>query len=184
MAMLAVEAVHAGEAGPGQVSQSRCEVSTAQVGAILRGVADAGSVAVPCPSINITKLCTTERDPWEVETLKTRALEHLSRYDIILMLRAIWEPHTIRYQLVDIPVGLLRLLAACEPAPVGRRVTRRSLGADVVRHGQTLFRVHFDGSNGKCQIRNLRMRDCTLLLEWEKLREPTAIMPDPADLPL
>jgi hypothetical protein len=135
-------------------------------------------------SINITKLCTTGRDPWEAETLKTRALEHLSRYEIILMLRAIWEPQTMRYQLVDIPVELLRLLAGCEPAPVGRRVTRRSLGADVVRDGETLFRVHFDGSDGKCQIRNLRMRDCTLLLEWEKLREPTAIMPGAEDLPL
>ena len=27
-------------------------------------------------SINITKLCTTEREPWEAETLKTRAVEH------------------------------------------------------------------------------------------------------------
>jgi hypothetical protein len=99
-------------------------------------------------SINITKLCTTERDPWEAETLKARAIEHLSRYDIILMLRAIWEPQTMRYQLVDIPVELLRLLSECRPQPVGRRLTRRSLGADVVREGVTLFRVHFDGSDG------------------------------------
>ena len=134
--------------------------------------------------INITKLCTTERDPWEAETLKARALEHLSRYDIILMLRAIWEPQIMRYQLVDIPIDLLRLLAGCEPAPVGRRVTRRSLGADVVRDGETLFRVHFDGSDRKCQIRNLRLRDCSLLVEWEKLREPTAIMPGPEHLSL
>jgi hypothetical protein len=133
--------------------------------------------------INITKLCTTERDPWEPDTLKTRALEHLSRYDIILMLRAIWELQTMRYQLVDIPVDLLRSLAGCKPEPVGKRVTRRSLGADVVRDGQTLFRVHFDGSDGKCQIRNLRMQDCELLLEWEKLREPTAIMPGPEPSP-
>jgi hypothetical protein len=128
-------------------------------------------------SINITKLCTTERDPWEAEMLKARATEHLSRYDIILMLRAIWEPQTMRYQLVDIPVDLLRLLADCKPEPVGKRVTRQSLGADVVRDGETVFRVHFDGSDGKCQIRNLRIEDCKLLLEWEKFREPTMITP-------
>ncbi len=113
---------------------------------------------------------------WEANTLKTRAMEHLSRYDIILMLRAIWEPQTMRYQLVDIPVDLLRLLMGCRPLPVGKRITRPSLGADVVREGETLFRVHFDGSDGKCQIRNLRMQDCKLLLEWEKLREPTVIV--------
>jgi hypothetical protein len=135
-------------------------------------------------SINITKLCTTERDPWEAETLKVRALEHLSRYDIILMLRAIWEPQTMRYQLVDIPVDLLRLLGECQPLSVGKRVSRRSLSADIVREGETLFRVHFDGSDGKCQIRNLRIQDCKLLLEWEKLREPTAIVPGPEQLSL
>lgn len=130
-------------------------------------------------SINITKLCTTEREPWEAETLKARVSQHLSRYDIVLMLRAIWEPQQMRYQLVDIPVDLLRLVAASSPQPVGKRTTRRSLGADIVRGGDILFRVHFDGSDGKCQIRNLRMQDCNLLLEWEKLREATSIVPTP-----
>lgn len=128
-------------------------------------------------SINITKLCTTEREPWEADTLKARALEHLGRYDIILMLRAIWEPQTMRYQLVDIPVDLLRLMANCSPAPLAKRLTRRSLGADITRDGEILFRVHFDGSDGKCQIRKLRIQDCKLLLEWEKLREATPIIP-------
>ncbi|MGH6853080.1 MAG: hypothetical protein ACREDJ_07800, partial [Methylocella sp.] len=77
----------------------------------------------------------------------------------------------MRYQLVDIPVDLLRLVAASTPQPVGKRVTRRSLGADIVRKGDILFRVHFDGSDGKCQIRGLRIADCKLLLEWEKKRQ-------------
>jgi Type II site-specific deoxyribonuclease len=129
--------------------------------------------------INVTKLCTTEREPWDAGTLKARAIEHLGRYDIILMLRAVWEPATMRYQLVEIPVSLLRLLGDCEPTPVGRRPGRRSLGADVVRGGKVVFRVHFDGSDGKCQIRNLRVEDCKLLLEWEKVREPLAVTPGP-----
>ncbi|HEV2098818.1 MAG TPA: hypothetical protein VGR45_07810 [Stellaceae bacterium] len=125
--------------------------------------------------INITKLCTAEREPWDAETLKARAIEHLGRYDIILMLRAVWSVDLVRYQLVDIPVSLLRLLANCEPAPVGRRTGRRSLGADVLRDRHIAFHVHFDGSDGKCQIRGLRIEDCKLLLEWEKLREPSAV---------
>lgn len=39
--------------------------------------------------ISITKLCTTEREPWESKVLKDRVLEHLDRYDMILMLRAV-----------------------------------------------------------------------------------------------
>ena len=42
--------------------------------------------------INITKLCTTERDPWEPEALVVHVMDHLSRYDRILMLRAVWPP--------------------------------------------------------------------------------------------
>jgi Type II site-specific deoxyribonuclease len=120
--------------------------------------------------INITKLCTTERDPWEAEMLKRRALEHLQRYDVILMLRAVWEEKTVRYQLVEIPVSLLALLAHCQPTPVGKRKGRRSLGADVLRGEEIVFHVHFDGSDGKCQIRGLRLADCILLAEWDKRR--------------
>jgi Type II site-specific deoxyribonuclease len=120
--------------------------------------------------IAITKLCTTEREPWDADTLKRRVVEHLSRYHTILMLRAIWEPETMRYQLVEIPVEMLRLIEGCKPAPVGRRKGRQSLGAPVYREGNVAFRVHFDGSDGKCQVRGLRVADCTLLLEWEKKR--------------
>jgi len=132
--------------------------------------------------INITKLCTAEREPWDAETLKARAIEHLARYDVILMLRAVWSADLVRYQLVDIPVALLRLLANSEPAPVGRRTGRRSLGADVLHEDRVAFHVHFDGSDGKCQIRGLRLEYCKLLLEWEKLREPSAV-PTGAQVP-
>lgn len=130
--------------------------------------------------INITKLCTTERDPWDAATLTERAMDHLSRYDVILMLRAIWGRDRMSYQLVDIPVDLLQLLGASSPQPVGRRSGRRSLGADVMRNEEIAFHVHFDGSDGKCQIRNLRLADCTLLMRWEKLRE-RVLTPTPRD---
>lgn len=131
--------------------------------------------------INITKLCTTEREPWDAPTLTARAMDHLSRYETILMLRAIWGKERMSYQLVDIPIPLLRLLGNSSPHPVGKRAGRRSLGADVVQNGEVLFRVHFDGSDGKCQIRNLRVGDCKLLLQWEKLRERAALTPTPPD---
>src|SRR5947209_7291812 len=54
--------------------------------------------------ISITKLCTTETGDWTSEALIQHALSHLSRYEGILMLRAIWErENVIDYQLLEIP---------------------------------------------------------------------------------
>jgi hypothetical protein len=98
-----------------------------------------------------------------------RVLEHLARYDIILMLRAVWDPPLIRYQLLEIPVELLRLIRTADLHAVGRRKGRQSLGADVHRERVAVFHVHFDGSDGKCQIRNLNIADCAMLLTWDWL---------------
>ncbi|MBM3744205.1 MAG: hypothetical protein FJW34_00235 [Acidobacteria bacterium] len=98
-----------------------------------------------------------------------RVLAHLARYDIILMLRAVWEPPLIRYQLLEIPVETLELVRTANLQTVGNRKGRQSLGADVCRGGTTVFHVHFDGSDGKCQVRNLRVEDCALLLAWDWL---------------
>ena len=117
--------------------------------------------------ISITKLCTTEREPWDAPTLIERVLAHLSRYDVILMLRAIWRLPLIHYQLLEIPIDSLRLIETAELQGVGKRKGRQSLGADVLLADQVIFHVHFDGSDGKCQIRNLRVSNCALLEEWD-----------------
>ncbi len=117
--------------------------------------------------ISITKLCTTEREPWDAATLIQRVLAHLSRYDIILMLRAIWRLPLVHYQLLEIPVDSLRLIETAELQGVGKRTGRQSLGADVLLAGQVIFHVHFDGSDGKCQVRNLRVSNCVMLQEWD-----------------
>lgn len=117
--------------------------------------------------INITKLCTTEREPWTPNVLIARVMEHLDRYDLVLMLRAIWERPVLHYQLVEIPVETLRLIRDAEIRPVGRRRGRHSLGGDILRGDEVAFHVHFDGSDGKCQIRRLSLRHCDVLEEWD-----------------
>ena len=92
------------------------------------------------------------------------------------MLRTIWTAEFMHYQFVDIPVDVLRLLETADPQPVGRRAGRQSLGADVLCGSEIAFRVHFDASDGKCQIRGLRVSDCRVLSEWDKERPPTAIV--------
>ena len=84
------------------------------------------------------------------------------------MLRAIWHPESIHYQLVDIPLALLRLIRNVELEPVGRRQGRGSLGGDVSLAEEVVFHVHFDGSDGKCQVRNLLVKWCCLLGEWDQ----------------
>jgi hypothetical protein len=118
--------------------------------------------------ISITKLCTTETGEWVSNALIEHAVEHLSRYEGILMLRAIWSANQFDYQLVDVPVKLLMRIRQCEAMPVGRRIGRQSLGFDVVEGDQILFHVHFDGADGKCQVRNLRIDRCLMLAKWQQ----------------
>lgn len=117
--------------------------------------------------ISITKLCTTEREPWLPEVLVARVMEHLRQYDEILMLRAIWQKPLIHYQLVDIPIRLLKHIGKTTIGVVGKRAGRQSIGADVHRGREKLFHVHFDGADGKCQIRSLDTKHCNILLEWD-----------------
>jgi hypothetical protein len=117
--------------------------------------------------IKITKLCTTEKDPWEVSALIQHTLAHLSRYDHILMLRAVWiDGVGIHYQLLEIPIPLLRLIADLQVAPA-RRKGSKSISGDVKENDQALFHVHFDGSDKKCVISKLPVKRCHVLLEWD-----------------
>jgi hypothetical protein len=117
--------------------------------------------------ISITKLCTTEKDPWDAPTLIGRVLDHLSRYELILMLRAVWDKPIIHYQVVEIPIERLRLIEAADLHVAGRRKGRQSLGAPLLSDGRLLFYVFFDASDGKCTIRNLPVSDCVMLREWD-----------------
>lgn len=117
--------------------------------------------------ISITKLCTTEKEPWTAEALVPRMLAHLDHYDVVLMLRAIWELPVLHYPLLEIPIDLLRLIQSAKLGTVGRRTGRKSIGADVLRAEEKLFHVHFDGSDGKCQIRNLGIKHCEMLQQWD-----------------
>jgi Type II site-specific deoxyribonuclease len=118
--------------------------------------------------ISITKLCTTETGEWAAKPLIEHALAHLDRYANIFMLRAIWSAASIHYQLLDIPLDLLRLMKSATVAEVGKRPGRRSLAAHILIEGESVFRVHFDGADGKCQIHGLLVARCKLLREWDQ----------------
>lgn len=118
--------------------------------------------------INITKLCTTETGSWESASLIEHTMKHLSKYEHMLMLRAVWRLGVIHYQLVEIPLDLLKLMANFTVLLVGKRQGRKSMAADVYYGNEKVFRVHFDGADGKCQIHRLPINYCYLLLEWDQ----------------
>ena len=123
--------------------------------------------------ITITKLSTTETTTWEPIPLVERILHHLSQYEEMLMLRAVWlDPPAFSYQLLQIPIDLLSLIKTANFEEVGRRSGRKSIGGDVFVGEKLAFHAHFDGADGKCQIRNLAVNQCCLLKEWKHLIPP------------
>jgi hypothetical protein len=64
----------------------------------------------------------------------------------MLMLRAVWSENILQYQLVDVPLELLRLIRQVELSYVGRRQGRRSMGGDISIGDEVAFHVHYDGA--------------------------------------
>jgi hypothetical protein len=118
--------------------------------------------------ISITKLCTTETGNWDAASLVAHAIAHINRCDKMLMLRAIWRERTFDYQLLEIPLELLCRMRKVIFCQVGTRDGRRSFAADVVDGDRNLFRVHFDGADGKCQIHRLLVDLCPMLRSWQQ----------------
>ena len=119
--------------------------------------------------ISITKLCTTETGEWTTQALLRHTLAHLGRHDRMLMVRAIWVEGGFDYQLLEIPIPLLEMMAKATFVEVGSRKGRRSLGADVMDGGEKVFHVHFDGADGKCQVQQLLRGRCHTLREWHQV---------------
>jgi hypothetical protein len=138
------------------------------VGTVRLSIKSETGKATKQAKISITKLCTTETGEWTPEALVNHALAHLGRYERMLMLRAVWKPFNIDYQLVDIPLGLLKLMRTAKFSGVGKRSGRKSIGGDVVLDGERVFRVHFDGADGKCQVHELLIERCAILRQWKQ----------------
>jgi type II restriction enzyme len=138
------------------------------VGGVRLSIKSETGKATKTGKIAITKLCTTETGNWDGNSLVAHAIAHINRCDRMLMLRAIWKDSAFEYQLVEIPLSLLSRMNGVEVCEVGRRHGRRSFAADVMGEGQRLFRVHFDGADGKCQIHGLPVDLCLMLRSWEQ----------------
>jgi type II restriction enzyme len=124
--------------------------------------------ATRATKISITKLCTTETGEWDVAALVAHTIAHIRRHDRMLMIRAIWKTAAFDYQLMEIPLDLLQRMTTADFLEVGTRKGRRSFAGDVSERGEKLFRVHFDGADGKCQVHGLLVNRCQMLRTWSQ----------------
>jgi hypothetical protein len=85
------------------------------------------------------------------------------------MMRAVWGTSKFSYQAIEIPLELLRRIIHIVVEFSGKRKGRQSLSGFVVEGEDQVFQIRFDGADGKCQIKNLRLDRCLLLAEWEHL---------------
>ncbi len=138
------------------------------VGGVRLSIKSETGKATKTNRIAITKLCTTETGDWDANSLVARAVAHINRCDRMLMLRAIWKDSAFDYQLVEIPLSLLSRIQEAKLSQVGRRPGRRSFAGDVMGGGKRLFRMHFDGADGKCQIHELPVDLCLMLRRWQQ----------------
>ncbi len=112
-------------------------------------------------------------DPNDLEGLRRQFLNHLERYEKILSLRAVSKAPHWKYELVEIPIDILKLANGGRLEMKLDSTQFPKPGYCYVRNedGQIIFSLYFDGGGErKLQIRNLRKDTCRVHAEWEFFR--------------
>ena len=93
---------------------------------------------------------------------------HLASYQRMLVLRAFNVlDGGYRYQLVEVPLPLLRLVSSLPDRAFPEKNKARSSGADVRDDRGVAFRVLLDGSVEKVRLFNIRIDRCVVHAEWQ-----------------
>ena len=109
-------------------------------------------------------------DPKDLKGLRRQFLNHMKSYEKIFSLRAVRKAPNWKYELVEIPINILKLANGGElEMKIGSKQSPKP-GYCYVRneHGQTIFSLYFDGGGErKLQIKNLSKDYCRVHAEWE-----------------
>jgi hypothetical protein len=97
-----------------------------------------------------------------------RLREHLAGYDRILMLRSFnLAGNKVKYDLIEIPHGLLSLASHLQPENINLSPGRSGGGSATIWHNnREAFTLRFDGSVEKVTITNLSIEFCTNHATW------------------
>ncbi len=146
------------------------DINIRGTGFSLKTQADSG---IKQSAVYIQKLMEARwiRDYATRETLAAAARErigaHLANYDRMLVLRAFEVLRNgYRYELVEVPLNILRLVAHLPDSAFSEKNKYGSSGANVADDRGTAFRVLLDGSVEKVRIFNLRIARCVVHANW------------------
>lgn len=109
-------------------------------------------------------------DPSELRGLLDQFLEHTTRYERVFSLRALRRGPDWKYELVEIPLNLLK---SAEHGELEMKMNSKQYPKPGYCHvrdalGKRLFQLYFDGgTERKLQVRNLEKSLCNVCAEWE-----------------
>ena len=107
--------------------------------------------------------------PGQLRGLLNRFLTHLDGYDRVLVLRAFTDESSWRYELLEIPVSLMRraikgsLLMMLD----SKQMPKPGYCTVTGKKGEVLYKLYFDGgSERKLQVKDLAVTACVKHAEW------------------
>jgi hypothetical protein len=95
-----------------------------------------------------------------------RVFQHLSQYQRILILRSANDNDTVRYDLIEIPVELLKQVTTLKRKDFKPITKVGSTSAKVKKDGVDTFTLTLDGSVEKITIQNLSVKSCIHHATW------------------
>lgn len=98
-----------------------------------------------------------------------RVVQHLGTYDRVFILRVFGRldrTGTVRYELWEIPIDVLRAASTLQVDDFGSVTKAHGVTAMVRSRKEALYRLVFDGSDQKITIRDLKVGRCKLHAAW------------------
>jgi Type II site-specific deoxyribonuclease len=96
----------------------------------------------------------------------TRVVEHLNEYERIITLRAFERPKYFEYDLIEIPLKVLRSVGRLKAVDFSQRTPNGGSSARVTYSGETAFTLRLDGSVEKITVSGLRTSLCVHHATW------------------
>jgi type II restriction enzyme len=109
-------------------------------------------------------------DPSDLEGLRKQFLKHMKSYEKILILRALRKAPNWAYELVEVPIHVLKLASEgkLEMKIDSRQFPKPGYCYVQNEQNESIFSLYFDGGGErKLQIKNLNKEYCKVHAKWE-----------------
>ncbi|MFP4219502.1 MAG: hypothetical protein ACLFQ7_03290 [Phormidium sp.] len=132
-----------------------------------------GSKSIKRDELTISKLmearwirdCKTKQQ--FVQGIQDHIMSHLSSYERIFCLRSFDRDDYLEYELVEIPLDLLKSVSQIQASHLGRLTKNGGCSANVIHQGEKAFTLRLDGSVEKVTIANIKIKNCIRHTVWK-----------------